>query len=132
MQDLISKNFQRVTHPLSSPRLLCLSEEVGALGELGASLSWQLRNKMSPVGLDLAMYIIEMVGKAREVKVGRDVALSGCMAQSSWMGSRCHISTSENSGSKDVLAGTVTTHTALSSLAYQPREWIVFHRYGSF
>ena len=39
VQALISKTFQGMTHPLPSPYLLCLNEEVGAMEELSDSLS---------------------------------------------------------------------------------------------
>lgn len=75
---------------------------------------------MPPVGLDLAMYLVEIVGKARGVKIG--CGSFWTRGPDSWMGSRCLISTSETCGSKDALPGATATHVALSCLAYQPRE----------
>lgn len=39
--------------------------------------------------------------------------------------------TLENGDSKDILTGAIVAHGAMNSLAYQPRQWLVFHSYGS-
>lgn len=72
--------------------------------------------------LDLVMYLMEVMGKVREVKIGIWIFFSGHMAQNSWMGSRHHISILENSGSKVILAEVITAHVAMSSLACQPQQ----------
>lgn len=124
VQDLISKNSQRTTHLLPSPHLLCLNKEVGAMGELGASLSRWSRNKIL---LWAWAWSCTLLGKAREVKIGIWFFLDAWPRALGW-----EAGSTSPCGSKDVLTGTATTHIALSGLGYRPRDWVVSHSYGSF
>ena len=83
------------------------------------------------LGLGLAMYLIERVGKARGGRLGYGSFWThGLELLGGKQAPQLHVR--QQWFSKDVLTGTETTHIALSGLAYWPREWAVSHSYGSF